>query len=277
MRQLLLFLLLAISITSFAQNSMSQPFKKLQGLSHPESIVYDKEMEVFYVSNMAGKEDNDGFISKISKAGEIQDTLWVKNLNDPKGLLVQEDRVFVTDVTSLVEIDRKTGKILNRKKVENAKSLNDIAADHEGNLFISDLAGNVIYKMDTSGRIIEWLKDVKLERPNGLLISGNHLFVASWGKEEPGNFLKVNTRTKEIQQVTTSGIGNLDGIQEVKPNSFYISDWGSGNIFHIDSNGTMKKVVESAKSSGDILFLKDTGELVIPMNHQNALWWYRPE
>lgn len=274
MKQLITFILIALCGTGFAQQS---PLKKLQGLSHPESVIFDKEQQVLFVSNMADKKESDGFISKISAEGKIMDTLWVEGLNDPKGLLVRNDKLFVTDVTSLVEMNRKTGEILRRIEVKNAESLNDITADDEGNLYVSDLAGNSIYKMDISGNISEWLNHPELERPNGLLVSNNQLYVASWGKEAPGNLLKINLKTKEIEQVTKSGIGNLDGIQEISPESFYVSDWATGTIYRIGTNGNVEKVVQTAKSSGDILFLKDIRELVIPMNHQNELWWIKAD
>lgn len=274
MRYSFFSIILFVSTVVFSQNTSVDPFKKLQGFSHPESVVFDEEMQVYYVSNMADKEEKDGFISKVSSTGKILDPMWIKELNDPKGLLVHKNKIFVTDITFLVEMDRQTGKILKRIPIDNAISLNDITVDSEGNIFISDLVGNSIYKMDLSGDISQWLQSTELERPNGLLISGKDLFVASWGKEKPGNLLKVDLETKEIQKVTTAGIGNLDGIQQITPDSFYVSDWGTGMIYRINKEGSMEEVVETSKSSGDILYVKDSGEIVIPMNHQNELWWY---
>lgn len=274
MRYVLFSIILFLSTEVYSQNTGSDPFKKLPGFSHPESVVFDEEMQVYYVSNMADKEEKDGFISKVSSTGKILDPMWIKELNDPKGLLVHKNRLFVTDVTFLVEMDRHTGKILKRIPIDNAKSLNDITVDPQGNIYISDLVGNSIYKIDLSGDISQWLHSTELKRPNGLLISGKDLFVASWGKEKPGNLLKVDLETKEIKNITTAGIGNLDGIQQITPESFYVSDWGTGTIYKINTEGSIEEVVETAKSSGDILYLKDSGKIVVPMNHQNELWWY---
>lgn len=274
MRYILISLILTIYAEAVAQNPQKEPSRKLQGFHHPESVIFDEEQEVFFVSNMAGKKERDGFISKLSSEGEILDTLWVSGLQDPKGLLIQQGKLFVTDVTFLVEIDLKTGKILQKTAVEKAESLNDITADEKGNIYFSDLKGNRIYMADTAGNISEWLTSPDLERPNGLLVSEKDIFVASWGKEEPGHLLKVDQQTKEIQKVTRQGIGNLDGLQQITPDGFYISDWATGDIYRINTDGSKKKVVESEKSSGDILFLKNTSELVLPMNHQNEIWWY---
>lgn len=274
MKYILTSLIILLSAEVCGQYKGDDPFKKLSGFSHPESVIFDEKMKVYYVSNMADRENKDGFISKISANKKILDTVWIKGLNDPKGLLVHNDRLFVTDVTFLVEINRKTGEILRRTPVENSKSLNDITADAQGNIYISDLSGNSIFKRDTSGNISQWLHAGGLDRPNGLLVSEGDLYVASWGSEDPGHFLKVDIKTKEIQQITHSGIGNLDGIQKISHGSFYISDWATGTIYKVKTNGSIEEVVKTAKSSGDILFLKDSAELVIPMNHQNEIWWY---
>ncbi|MEG9326726.1 hypothetical protein V6B16_02160 [Salinimicrobium catena] len=274
MKYFVISLLLGLFIQANAQKT-KKPYKQLQGFHHPESVVFDEQQKVYYVSNMAGKEEQDGFISKVSENGEILDTTWVKSLQDPKGLLLHGDKLFVTDISFLVEIDPASGDIISKTEVENAKSLNDIAADQEGNIYISDLVGNIIYKRDVSGNISEWLNTQELERPNGLLVSEDKIFVASWGKDEPGHLLQVDRKSKEIKKISPKGIGNLDGIQKIAPDSFYVSDWATGDIYRINTNGRMEKVLRSEKSSGDILFLKGTEELVLPMNHQNAIWWYR--
>ena len=153
MKYLIICFIMGIGAAGFGQTSSVDLVKKVPGFSHPESVIFDKEQQVFYVSNMADRKEKDGFISKVSATGNILDTLWVTGLNDPKGLLIRNDRLFVTDVTFLVEMDRRTGKILKRIPIEHAESLNDITADEEGNLYISDLAGNSIYKMNLSGNI----------------------------------------------------------------------------------------------------------------------------
>ncbi len=275
MKYLLISLLIGLWTEATAQTIQTEPFKEVQGFQHPESVIFDEQQQVFYVSNMAGKEEQDGFISKVSKDGEILDTLWTKGLKDPKGLLLHKESLLVTDVTYLVEIDPGSGEIIEKTKVKNAKSLNDIAADEEGNIYISDLAGNRIFKRDSSGNISEWLSTSKLQRPNGLLVSEDKIFVASWGKEEPGHFLVVDRKTKNIEKISSKGLGNLDGVQKITSSSFYVSDWATGTIYKINTDGTVEKVIRSEKSSGDILFLKDSAELVLPMNHQNALWWYK--
>lgn len=172
-------------------------------------------------------------------------------------------------------MDIDLGQISREYSIEEAGMLNDIAADADGNLYISDTRKNSIFKLDTLGIISEWMNSKELQAPNGLLFSKNELWVAAWGNGETGgDILKIDPDTQEIQKVSEKGIGNLDGLQQGKAGDFYFSDWQSGKIFRIEVGGKIKEVVTSARSVGDILLLEEKGLLILPMNLQNEVWWY---
>ena len=270
----LLSLLFLCGMSLSGQEQTLTPEIKLTGFSHPESVIYDAGTEYFYVSNMADKTEGDGFISRISRKWKEQEHHWVKGLNDPKGLVIKVDRLYVTDVNVLVEIDLETGDILRRIPVEGAKSLNDPAIDENGEIYFSDLAGNSIYKLNSKGEVEQWLNSSDLERPNGLFVTPENILVAGWGQEQNGNLLKVDRATKEISRISIDGIGNLDGIQAKDDGKYFLSDWATGKIYTFDMEGNLEKVLTSEKSSGDILYLKEDNKLYLPMNHQNELWIY---
>lgn len=272
MKSLLILFFFCGSI-AFAQDQ-KVPEIKLTGFSHPESVLYDPETEYFYVTNMADKAEGDGFISRISRKWKEQDHTWITGLKDPKGMVIKNKRLYVTDVTRLLEIDLETGEIIKEIPVEGAKSLNDPAMDEKGAIYFSDLAGNSIYRLNEKGEVETWLNDTALERPNGLLITPNHILVAAWGTEQNGNILMVDRQTKEISRISKEGIGNMDGIQNKSREDYYISDWATGKIYSIDMNGNLTEILTSEKSSGDILFLKEENKLYVPMNHQNEIWIY---
>lgn len=270
----LILLVFFCGITATGQENIKSPEIKLTGFSHPESVIYDEGSDYFYVSNMADRIEGDGFISRISRKWKDQEHKWITGLNDPKGLLVKGNLLYVTDVTLLIEIDLHSGEILRRIPVEGAKSLNDPAMDAEGNIFFSDLAGSSIYKMNEGGEIEEWLSSSDLERPNGLFITPDFILVAAWGEDQNGNILKVDRSTKDVSKISREGIGNMDGIQPKDKGEYYISDWATGTIYTIDMDGNLKEIITSEKSAGDILFLEKDNKLYLPMNHQNELWIY---
>ena len=77
------------------------------GLDAPESVVFDADAGVFYVSNVNGEAnaaDGNGYISKLSLQGEIEEKEWVTGLNAPKGLALHDGMLYVSDIDELVVI-----------------------------------------------------------------------------------------------------------------------------------------------------------------------------
>jgi len=134
----LLLLSLLICSGVYAQSTSATLIKKVEGFSHPESVVFNEDKNEYYISNMADREDGDGFISRVSSEGEITELKWIDGLKDPKGLLVIDDKLYVTNNTEVIEISIENSEITKRIEVEGAKSLNDITVDASGNIFISD-------------------------------------------------------------------------------------------------------------------------------------------
>ncbi|MDT0690117.1 SMP-30/gluconolactonase/LRE family protein [Salegentibacter sp. F188] len=269
--------ILLFGVISSAQEDKASLIKKVEGFSHPESVVIDELNNYMYVSNMADDAPGDGFISRLAEDGSIETREWITGLKDPKGLLVKGDKLYVTNNTEIIEMDIAKGEISKTIKVESAKSLNDITIDDNGDLYISDSGKSAIYKMDTdSGQVTEWLDSKDLEYVNGLLFGNQKLYASAWGSDnKPGNFLMINPDDKSIHKISSKGIGNLDGVQKIDNETFYISDWGTGKIYRINTDGKKEEIISSDKSSGDILFLEKKNELVLPMNFQNEIWWYK--
>ena len=111
----------------------------LDGFQAPESALFDSDRNVLYVSNIAGEpnaKDGVGFISKVSPDGKMQEAEWVKGLNAPKGLVMSGDKLYVSDVDQLVEIDVTSGNVTNTWNAEGAQFLNDTATDSAGRIFV---------------------------------------------------------------------------------------------------------------------------------------------
>ena len=75
----------------------------------------------------------------------MQDAEWVKGLNAPKGLVLSGDKLYVSDVDQLVEIDVNSGAVTNSFNAEGAQFLNDTAVDADGRVFVSDMLTDSIY------------------------------------------------------------------------------------------------------------------------------------
>lgn len=244
-------------------------------LTHCESAVYDSENDIIYASLIGNREAGDGGVVTISTDGKIINKAFVANLNDPKGIAITADKLYVSDVTELVEADLKTGEILNKYTLPSVAFLNDVAIDKSGNIFASDTRTSEIYKLDTEGNFSLWLADEALDNPNGLLVKGDTMYVASWGSApEGGRVSKINMQTKKVDSIS-SVIGNLDGIRPYDDKRMIISDWRSGNIHLIDSDGHTENILTVGQSVGDIAYIKEKELLLLPMNRQSRLLFYK--
>ena len=82
--------------------------------------------------------------------------------------------------------------------------------------------------------------------------------------------------TKSIDSISTI-IGNLDGIRVYDKNRMIISDWKSGNIHLIDYKGNTEQILKVGQSVGDIAYIKEKKLLLLPMNKQSRLLFYKIE
>ena len=267
---------LPILLLASASPALAEEVWSLDGFQAPESALFDSERNVLYVSNVAGEanaKDGVGFISKVSPDGKMQEAEWVKGLNAPKGLVMSGDKLYVSDVDQLVEIDVTSGKVTNTWNAEGAQFLNDTAADSAGRVFVSDILTDSIYVLE-NGNLSVWVQDAALLHPNGLRIDGDRLIVAAWGKDiqpdfstkEPGRLLAVDLKTKEISAVGSGEpVGNLDGLEPDGAGNWIVTDWVGGALYRIHPDGTADQLMDLNQGSADLEFLDNEKLVIIPM------------
>lgn len=245
------------------------------GLDGPESAVLDAGEGVLYVSNVNGDAaaaDGNGYISKLSLEGEIQDKEWVTGLNAPKGLALHDGKLYVSDIDELVVIDTASGEITARHEAPGATFLNDVTAHQDGRVFVSDMMQNQIWKLE-GDQFEVWVEDPALENPNGLLAEQDRLVVGAWGKpnedfstDVPGHLKAVDYQSKEITSIGPGDpVGNLDGVEPDGQGGYLVTDWFSGGLYDISEDGKAEMIMDLNQGSADHEFVEDENLAVIPM------------
>src|ERR1051325_9789579 len=88
------------------------------GLDLPESVTWDDANKTFYVSNIGGMDpaakDGNGFISKVDQTGKVTTLKWITALDAPKGTEIANGKLYVSDISQLVEIDIASGRMTNK-------------------------------------------------------------------------------------------------------------------------------------------------------------------
>lgn len=240
-------------------------------LNTPESVLYDAGNEVIYVANIGGQptaKDGNGFISRLSTSGKIIDHKWITGLDAPKGMGIFDGRLFVTNITEVVEIAIAGGKILKRYPVAGSEFLNDISISPSGIVYISDSQKGFIYKLE-GAKIEKWLEG--LEGVNGLYCLEKDILLAGT-KNSVVQILTTNRR----QSALISGTGSIDGLVSCGKNSYLFSDW-SGSVYRATLDGGKELMMNTSKANinaADIDYIPSKRLLVVPTFFDNRVMAY---
>lgn len=256
------------------------------GLANPESVLWDGERKTLYVSNVNGvptEKDGNGTISKLAPDGKVTAEKWVTGLDAPKGMAIAKGRLYVSDIDRLVVIDINSGKITKTYAAKGAKFLNDVAADADGTIYVSDMVDNAIWRL-SGGKFDKWLADAQLEHPNGLKVDKGRLMVAAWGPmtgegfatSAPGRLKAVSIADRIIRDVSEP-FGNLDGLEPDGKGGWLVSDWMAGALFRVDAKGRPTRLLSLDQGSADIGFMPQDGIVLVPMmKHGRVVAWRLP-
>lgn len=131
------------------------------GLAGPESVLWDAERHVWYVSNINGAsmaKDDNGYIVRLTADGAMMDSLPFINgadadivLHAPKGMALVGDTLWVADIDALRAFNVVSGTAVTTLELgaQYATFLNDVAAAADGSLLITDSG----FAIDADGRI----------------------------------------------------------------------------------------------------------------------------
>jgi DNA-binding beta-propeller fold protein YncE len=264
-------------------------------LKNPESVVYAAKQDTLFVSNIDGKpdqKDQKGFISKVYLSnGTITELNWITGLNAPKGMAIYNDsKLYVSDITDLVEIDIANGRIIKHYNAPGSAFLNDVASDNHGNIYVSDTGTDTIYKLDTNlnnnTSLQVWLQNPELNSPNGLYVDNNKnkLIVASLGDlSKPGAGMKIvdlenKTITTLGKEGTTSPFGGLDGIEsDTTGMHYYVTDNPVGKVYTVNADGTGYGTLIDLQRQGtaDLEFIPGQNMIIIPIMQDNKIAAYK--
>ena len=240
-------------LTDFGGNALAlaSEFIVVEGLAFPESVIHDKEADLYLVSNFGAfppDPTNPGFISRVRPDGEIEDLHWIDGLLQPKGLAIDGDFLYVSDVNAVHLYDRQDGTLLDVWPVpfeNNVNWLNDVAVGPEGSVYATDSGlgfcppeelipcptdAMALYQFDGEGNLTVLTKGLSaLAGPNGITAKGNNLFVATFFSNK---IYRTNSSGKMFPVAEVPGYF-LDGLVRLTDNSLLVSSWSPPAIHMI--------------------------------------------
>lgn len=207
-------------------------------LQVPESVLYDAERKILYVSNIAGTEpwadDGNGSIAKVALDGRIMDAQWVTGLNGPKGMGLRDEFLFVTDNDDVVAISIDEGRIVERLPVPGAGKVNDLSVGDDGTVYVTDSELQKIYAF-VDGEF-ETVVD-GLTALNGVHHSdGELLFVDDGG-------LHIVNDDGSYATIASGMEGRVDGVERVDVDSWLVSCW-QGTVYYVTRGGSVTLLLD---------------------------------
>jgi len=248
-----------------------QPIRKVTGFSHPESVRYDPQLDLWFVANINGDplaKDNNGFISRLKSDGSIGVLKFCEGgrngvrLNGPKGMAIVGDTLWVADIDAVRGFNRRTGaEIATVNLSGQAKFLNDIAAGPDG-IYVTDTGigpdgkGGMkhtgpdrIFRIDRSRKVSVALQSDSLKGPNGITwdSAGRRFIIVPFFGSTPLSWAPGDAAPRSLGTAP----GQEDGVEVVAPDTVLITSWADSSLFAL-AQGHATRIAAPLPSPADI-------------------------
>ena len=267
----------------------------VSGFETPESVRFDGARGVFYVSNVTGnpgRKDNNGYISRVRSDGTMDSVKFIAGgrgtvtLHSPKGMYLQGDTLWVTDIDAVRAFDVNSGAALSTIDLapNGAVFLNDITRAPDGTFYVSDTrfvfgdsgvthqSPDRVYRIGADRAVTVAVEGDTLGRPNGVFwdTDGQRLIIAALGPPRIFEWQPGNT----VPRLMAAGPGGYDGIESLGGGRFLLSAQDDSSISVLE-NGAVTRVVGNIVSPGDIGWDPASRRVFVPLLDGNQVMIWR--
>lgn len=247
----------------------------IEGIVHPESAFTTRDGRIFISEIGKVGVNGDGRILEVFTDGKKK--VVASGLNDPKGLLIEGNTIYVTDIDEVkkVTFDGNVKSWLGPKDFPREITfLNDLTIDRNTIIYVSDSGevkqgdrrGGAVYRVSPNGKVslvVDSVNDPNIQAPNGLLaFQRGYLMVADF---TTGVLSRIRLRNLSVERMAT-GFGGGDGLA-FAGTKLYISDWKGGKIWSLDLTTPTqepKLVKDGFINPADIDVTSDGKFIVVP-------------
>jgi hypothetical protein len=260
--------------TAYPSWSLTEVWRTDTVLRTCESVLYDGGRNVLFVSCINGtssEKNGQGYIALLGPDGSVKTLHWITGLDAPKGMGVDGNLLYVTDIDRLVIIDIEKAGVMEKIVVEGASFLNDVAVDTDGTVYFSDSDQGTVWTF-RNGELKQWISE-GLDRPNGLYVEKDRILLTSSGSSD----LKVIDESDGTFETVTTGIGQGDGVEFTGDKGYYIVSSWAGEIFLVYpdySKVSLLKTPDEEINSADIGLNRESKTVYVPTFYDNRVVAY---
>lgn len=268
------------------------------GMKTPESVRYDPELDVYYVSNINGnpsQKDGNGFIARVRADSTGVVTMLAEGgkngvtLNAPKGMALAGDTLYVADIDAVRMFNRRTGAPLGSVDLSSRKAtfLNDVVRTSDGAVYVTDTGirfgptgdmthpgVNRIFKL--AGRTVtEAATGDSLANPNGIAwqasgTGGGRFLLAPFG----GKDVQTWSAGQASPAALVSGPGQYDGIEVLNDGRVLVSSWADSSV-NVIQNGALHRLIGNVSAPADIGVDTKRAVVAVPRFNDGKVEYYK--
>ncbi|MBL8794052.1 MAG: PQQ-dependent sugar dehydrogenase [Planctomycetia bacterium] len=241
----------------------------LTGLKNPESVAVAADGKVYLTEIGEFGKDGDGQVSVVKDGKAVP---FATGMDDPKGLAVFQEWLFVADKNKVWRVDKNGNKDLFAPAnafPTTPQFLNDVAVDQEsGIVYVTDSGdlkgkGGAVYRITPRG-LVEIVTDATrwpgLHTPNGLALEGAaHLLLLDFGSGELHRIKLADGSHEKL----ADGFDGGDGLAWDHHGQLFITSWKTGKVFGIHRPGDKPVLVAEGFQSAADSCLDPTGKLLL--------------
>jgi sugar lactone lactonase YvrE len=266
----------------------------LGDLHQPESVKYDSDQDVFFISNMVGygsDHDNNGYIVEVSAGNLANSKVFAESgkagvtLDAPKGMTIHGDTLWVCDIDQLRGFNRKTGMPVATVDLrpQGAVLLNDVTIGGDGGIYITDTGilmtpNGVIHTGPDrifavrGGAVSVLAQGNQLGRPNGIVWDKQRQSLVGVSFDPFHSVVYSISATGELRKLA-EGNGKFDGIEPLGNGHYLVTSWNDSSVRML-GNGFNRRVANNVQAPADIGFDTKRNRLAIPTGplNQMQLW-----
>jgi hypothetical protein len=268
-------------------------------LAGPETVIHDLDQDIYFVSNIKGNpnaQDDNGYVSKISPAGEVIDPFFIDGrqpnieLHAPRGMAIGGDTLFVADEGGVRRFDRKTGEQKASWPVPDSHFLNSVAIDAHGRVLVTDTGIDLlptgpvktgpytVYAFDARGTPSVFAQGDDLLGPNGIVAGPHGIVTVEFMGDEHGVYTLDDGGKKHL--LGTLPFGELDGLALLPDGSMLVTSWFASGVYRFVPGQPPRLVVEHMTTPAGIAYDAVRHRILIPEVLANKLHietWAPPE
>jgi hypothetical protein len=252
----------------FCVFALTASLSQAQSLTAIEGVEYDPTNQIFLVGNGNN-------VVRMHSDAVPQGTLGAAKSN--YGMEVMNGVLFSIVGTAIKGYDVTTGAQVMTHTLTGASFLNGMASNGTDKLWVSDFSAKKIYELNVANLAAPTSSIVvanTTSTPNGLTYdaANNRLVMVSWGAN--ASIKAIDLATYTLSVITTTNLGNCDGVDHDSYGNYYVSSWSPNAITKFSNDFTTTSTVTvtgGVSSAADICYAEEIDTLAIPCTGNNVV------